>query len=230
MANGSRSWLSDCFICLRYDLTVAVPGGIWLSLLLVFMGLLLVCLTPDTSSQLLIEVFFIEALFPLFIGLISYRLILIDKEKQRIAFLRTRETLSQTWGRRLLSLMIVIIPSLGLMWLGWHFTGKSLFPFTNTLLAFGTSTLAMVSIGCTIAFLTQNSSIGDLILVFWWGFCFLSYRAAYSILGPLYLFPWWYSLRLKGAIDLQTSSPRWTLLGLSVVLLLVCWMLLKHED
>ena len=165
MPDGSGAWLRHFFTLLRYDIATTVPGRMWTFLLLMLIGLLLVGLESASSLQLLIEAFFIEVLFPLVVGLISYRLILIDRERQRLGFLRTRETLSRTWGHRLMSLMVVVIPFLGIMWLGWHFMGKDSLPLTSTLFAFGASTLALISVGSTAAFLTRQPPVGDLILV-----------------------------------------------------------------
>ena len=230
MPAGSGSWLKSFFTILRYDMATAVPGRIWPFLVLMLAGLLLVGSESDPLLQLLSEAFFVEALFPLLVGLISYRLILIDREKQRLGFLRTRETLSKTWGHRLTSLMVVAIPSLGIMWLGWHFMGKSSLPFASALFSFGSSALALISVGSTAAFLARQVPVGDLILVFWWGFCFLSYRAAYHILGALYLFPLWYSLRIESDVAMQTHLPRWPLFAFSVTLLLLCFVLLEREE
>ena len=229
MQSGAGSWLVSSCTRLRYDIIAAAPGRLWPFTGLLFIGLLIVGLEPEPSSQLLIEAFFIEALFPLVVGLVSYRLVLVDRDAHRLAFLKTRESLSRMWGHRLVSLMIGVFPLLGMMWLGWLLMEKSVPSFATTLLAFGTPTLALVSVGGMIAFLTRHISAGDLVLVFWWGFCFLSYRAAYDILGPFYLFPLWYTLRTGRDMGIQ-ASPRWMSIAVSLAFLVICFVLLEREE
>lgn len=218
-------------LILWYDIKSTIPGGFWPFFILVGGGVLLIGVDNDASSQILFQAFLTESLFPLLTAFFSYRIILIDEEEQRVDFLKTREAIQCVWGHRLWNLMTVAAFSLCGMWLGWQIVGHESLTFTAVLLAFLVPTLALSSVGSLMALLVRRVAVSDLILTFWWAFCFLSYRAAYSILGPFYLFPLWYSLRVKEGAEVQIFwSQQGVLGGLALILLLVSFFLVERRE
>lgn len=210
-----------------YDIKTSIPAGIWPFLVLASVGIMLQ-VGIDETEQLLVQAFTAEILFPLLAAMLSYRLILEDMEEQRIEFLMVREPLQSLWMHRLGSLISVATLSLGGMWAGWQIASKETFSLVSTLYVFAAPALVLSGIGSVFAFWVRRVPIGDLVLVFWWGFCILSYKAAYHILGPLYLFPLWYSLRVEETVDVL--SAKWTLGGIGLVFLFLGFFVLdKHE-
>ncbi len=211
-----------------YDIKTAIPAGIWPFFVLASVGIMLQ-VGIDETEQLLYQAFTAEILFPLLVAMLSYRLILEDVEEQRIEFLMVREPLQSVWMHRLGSLISVATLSLGGMWLGWQIASKETLTFISTLYVFAAPALVLSGLGSVLAFWTRRVPIGDLVLVFWWGFCILSYKAAYHILGPLYLFPLWYSLRVEGEI-VNFLSAKWILGLVGLVTLFLGFFFLKRKE
>lgn len=210
-----------------YDIKTVMPAGIWPFLVLACVSIVLQIATDETE-QLLYQAFVAEILFPLLVAMISYRLIMEDMEEQRIEFLTIREPLQSIWMRRLGSLILVAALSVGGMWLGWQITSKETFTFISTLYVFAAPALVLSGIGSVLAFGTRRVPIGDLVIVFWWGFCILSYKAAYHILGPLYLFPLWYSLRMEDEV-VNFLSTKWVLGLVGLLLLFLGFLFLSRK-
>ncbi len=211
-----------------YDIKTAMPAGIWSFLVLASVGIMLQ-VGVDETEQLLVQAFTAEILFPFLVAVLSYRLILDDVEEQRIEFLIVREPLQSVWMHRLGSLISVATLSLGGMWLGWQIASEETLTFISTLYTFVAPALALSGVGSVLALWTRRVPIGDLVLVFWWGFCILSYKAAYHILGPLYLFPLWYSLRVEDEI-VNFLSAKWILGLVGLVLLFLGFFFLKRKE
>ena len=210
-----------------YDVKTSIPAGIWPLLVLASVGIMLQ-LGIDETEQLLYQAFTAEILFPLLVAMLSYRLILEDIEEQRIEFLMVREPLQSVWMHRLGSLSSVATLSLGGMWLGWQIVSKETLTFISTLYVFAAPVLVLSGIGSVLVFWTRRVPIGDLVLVFWWGFCILSYKAAYHILGPLYLFPLWYSLRVEEEM-VNFLSAKWILGLVGLVFLFLGFFFLDRK-
>jgi len=210
-----------------YDIKTVMPAGIWPFLVLACVSIVLQIATDETE-QLLYQAFVAEILFPLLVAMISYRLIMEDMEEQRIEFLTIREPLQSIWMRRLGSLSLVATLCVGGMWLGWQITSKETLTFISTLYVFAAPALVLSGIGSVLAFGTRRVPIGDLVIVFWWGFCILSYKAAYHILGPLYLFPLWYSLRMEDEV-VNFLSTKWVLGLVGLLLLFLGFLFLSRK-
>lgn len=210
-----------------YDIKTAIPAGVWPFLVLASAGIMLQ-VGIDETEQLLYQAFTAEILFPLLVAMLSYRLILEDMEGQRIEFLMVREPLQSVWMHRLGSLISVATLSLGGMWLGWQIVSKETLTFISTLYVFAAPALVLSGIGSVLAFWARRVPIGDLVLVLWWGFCILSYKAAYHILGPLYLFPLWYSFRVEDEM-VNFLSAKWILGLVGLVLLFLGFFFLDRK-
>lgn len=225
---GHLSKWDEHLLIIWYDIKTAVPGGIWPFLILAGVGVMLQ-VGIDETEQLLAQAFTAEILFPLLVATLSYRLILEDVEEQRVEFFIVREPLQRVWMHRLGSLTLVATLFLAGTWLGWQVASKETLTFISTLYVFVAPALALSGIGSVLAFWSQHVPIGDLVLVFWWGFCILSYKAAYHLLGPLYLFPLWYSLRVEEEIS-DFLSMKWVLGFVGLVLLFLGFFFLKRRE
>lgn len=212
------------------EFKVATPVAMWLLPLLTVGGLLLLLDTrTDESSRSEYVALMVEVVFPLGIMYVANGLILREREKNTLAFIATRSSLSVVWLRRLAALFIGVGLCLGILLLiYWQFylhlhVGKMF-------LASLAVSLVLTSMSSVISLFTKEMNTGYLIGTLWWALSLMNPKVMLSLFSPyLYLFYFWFSAKENLAPDLWLAN-KLSLLGVATMLGLVCVQLLRSTE
>ena len=177
-----------------YEAKATYPELLW-GLVLVTGAWFVVFLSPYKNDNLEYFILIVEIVAPLGIMFIANGLIFNEYEKGILLFLAIRSSLPILWLRRLGSLL-----SIATLWLALLLAISRLFypalPIGKMITAFLGGSVALSGMSSAISLALKDRNVGLLVGVFWWGFCLVSSRVAFAILGPYsYLFYLWFRFR-----------------------------------